>query len=74
MNQVRQLERAVGKGSWKEREVGKFEMKLERMKLKGSSRSWKVQPKLEMTIEVEKFSIKLETSTENLNLKLERSI
>jgi len=33
---------AVGKGSWKEREVGKSKMELERLKLENSSRSWKV--------------------------------
>jgi hypothetical protein len=32
----------VGKGSWKEREFGKFEMKLEKRKLETSSRSLKV--------------------------------
>ena len=31
----------VGKGSWKEREVGKSEMKLERLKLESSGQSWK---------------------------------
>jgi len=31
--------RVVGKGSWKEREVGKSEMKLERLKLESSDRS-----------------------------------
>ena len=38
--------RVVGKGSWKERKVGKFlveksKMKLERLKLESWSRSWK---------------------------------
>ena len=32
----------VGKGSWKTREVGKFEMRLQRMKLESLSRSWKI--------------------------------
>ena len=46
----------VGKGNWKQREVGKFEVKLERMKLESSSR------KLKSSIAVEKFSIKLKRS------------
>ena len=33
---------AVRNQSWKKQEVGKFEMKLERMKLESSSRSWKI--------------------------------
>ena len=37
--------RVIGKGSWKKNE--KFEMKLERIKLESSDRSWKVQVKLE---------------------------
>ena len=32
----------VGMGSWKKREVGKFEINLERMKLESSRRSWKI--------------------------------
>ena len=36
----------VGKGSWKDREIGKFEMKLERVKLESSSQSWTAQLKL----------------------------
>ena len=32
--------RKNGKGSWKEREVGKSEMKLERLKLESLSQSW----------------------------------
>ena len=31
----------VGKGIWKKREVGKFEIKLERMQLETPGRSWK---------------------------------
>ena len=40
----------IRKDSWNNREVGKFqpfEMKLQRMKLETSSRSWKSQSKLE---------------------------
>jgi len=37
----------VRKSSWKNRGVGKSEMKLERMKFERSSRSWKRHPKLE---------------------------
>ena len=48
--------RVVGKGSWKEREVGKSKMKLERLKLESSRRSWKVRG------EVEKFELKFESS------------
>ena len=47
--------RVVGKGSWKEREVGKSEMKLERLKLESSDRSWKVRA------EVGKLGLKLES-------------
>ena len=54
--------REVGKGSWKERQVGKFyvgksKMKLERLKLESSSRSWKVRGK------VGKLEVKLESSS-----------
>ena len=45
----------VGKGSWKEREVGKSEMKLERSKLESSGRSWKART------EVGKLGLKLES-------------
>ena len=45
------LERAVGK----KREVGKSEMKLERMNLESSGRSWKVRAA------VGKFALKLES-------------
>ena len=45
----------VGKGSWKEREVGKSEMKLERSKLESSGRSWKART------EVGKFKFNLES-------------
>ena len=53
--------RVVRKGSWKEREVGKFkvgksEIKLERFKLVGSGRKWKVRA------EVRRFELKLESS------------
>ena len=33
----------VRKGSWKKREVGKSDMKSERMKLERTHRSWKVR-------------------------------
>ena len=49
------MQRVVVKGSWKEREVGKSEMKLERLKLESSSRKWKVRG------EVGKFEQELET-------------
>ena len=35
--------RVVGKGSWKKLEDGKSDIKLERMKLESSRRSWKVR-------------------------------
>ena len=50
--------RVVGNGSWKKREVGKSNMKLERMKLVSSRRSWKARA------EVGKFSLKLESTNE----------
>ena len=65
----------VRKGSWKERLVRKFEMKLERMKFENLSPSWKVRLKVESPIEVGKFSIKLErtstwkTTTEVFNFR-----
>ena len=37
----------VGKGSWKERAVGKLELKSGRIKFESSGRSWKVQLNLE---------------------------
>ena len=43
--------RVVGKGSWKEREVGKFFL------------SWKVSMQLEVLTEVGKLSLKLESVT-----------
>ena len=56
--------RVVGKGSWKEREVGKSKMKLERLKLESSSRSLKVRG------EVGKFELKLESSGWNWKVQL----
>ena len=54
----RQMEiRVVGKGSWKEREVGKFKMNLERLKLESSSWNWKVRD------EVGKLEVKLKSSS-----------
>ena len=38
--------RVVGKGSWEQREVGKSDMKLERMKMESSFRGWKVRAKV----------------------------
>ena len=57
-------------GSWKEREVGKSEMKLERLKLENSRRSCKARN------EVGKFKLNLERLNEvgKLLLNLERSI
>ena len=49
--------REVGKGSWKKREVGKSKMKLERLNLESSSRSWKVRG------EVGKLEVNLESSS-----------
>ena len=46
--------RVVGKGSWKKREVGKSDMKLERLKLESLGRSLKI------LVEVGKFGPKLE--------------
>ena len=43
--------RVVGKGSWEQREVGKSDMELKRMKLESS-------------VEVEKSGLKLENTTE----------
>ena len=43
--------RVVGKGSWEQREVGKSDMELQRMKLESS-------------VEVEKSGLKLENTTE----------
>ena len=50
--------RVVRKDSCKKREVGKSDMKLERMKLESSCRSWKVRA------EVGKCGLKLESTTE----------
>ena len=62
--------RVVGKGSWKKREVGKFDMNLERMKLESFHRSLKVRA------EVGKVGLNLESTTEvgKFELNLERSI
>ena len=49
--------RLVGKGSWKKREVGKPELKLERLKFETSGRSWKGRS------EVGKIQRKLESSS-----------
>ena len=41
---VREIEiHVVGKENWKKREVGKTEMKLERLKSKSSGQNWKVR-------------------------------
>ena len=44
------------KGSWKKQEVGKSDMKLERIKSENWRRSWKVLLKLESTTEVGKVN------------------
>ena len=57
----------VGKGSWKKVgnfKVRKFEMKLERMKLENSDRSWKVQLKLDSDLWSWKVKIELERLNE----------
>ena len=48
--------RVVGKDTWKKREVGKSDMKLERLKLESLGRSLKV------LVEVGEFGPKLESS------------
>ena len=48
----------VGKGSWNKGVVGKF----------GKNGVGKLEPKLESTTKVEKFSIKLETNNEVVKL------
>ena len=50
--------RVAGKGKWKKREVGKSDMKSERMKLESSRRSWKARAEVGM------FRLKLESTTE----------
>ena len=47
----------VGKGSWKKREVGKFEMKLERIKLESSSRSWQIFDHLILHWKISNFKL-----------------
>ena len=51
--------RVVGKGSWKEREVGKSEVEKSQAMLKRTERSWKGP------IEVGKLLLKLESLNEN---------
>ena len=63
--------RVVRKGSWKERVVGKFQVRKFRFKLERASLSWKEpskvgknRAKLEKPTEVEKFLLKLESFAE----------
>ena len=53
--------RIVGKLSWSDSELGKFNMKLERMKLESSGWIWKVTVKLESFKLSLKDSMKLES-------------
>ena len=61
----------VGKDSWKKREVGKSDIKLERLKLESLGWSWKFRAEVrkykwiwKVTEEVGKFLINLETNNE----------